>query len=150
MLLGLWLGFMATAFASLYAAPRPTDDPAAIVAWLRTSGALGERATGRPLAFRMPASTCACRDDDDDDEWSLARAALAEAATGVVDLQTGELRSDLPYELVVLDAGARLVYAGPLRLKGLCGGSDIGVARMLPGLLARSDTPFISASDCRC
>jgi len=151
-LLAMWLGFIIPAFGQFRpAASADPAAPAAILDWLRGTGHM-PAGTATATAYRMPDPACRCVAvaGAGEEAWSGIEGGLAGAALDLVDLSALPAPPTLPYELVVLDADARLVYAGPLQFADVCGAAPITAASMLPGLLGTPGAPYISTSDCRC
>ncbi|MET7141652.1 hypothetical protein M3S04_15080 [Xanthomonas sp. PPL139] len=94
---------------------------------------------GQPVAFRLRVAGCACA--------TPATASLPGIRS--VDLRDRAAPPTLPYALIVFDAQARLIYAGPAQLGGC--GTSIAAAALIPRLLASgSASPLISPAACGC
>ncbi|WP_420009920.1 hypothetical protein [Xanthomonas sacchari] len=137
LLLVLWSIWAATRLVAL-ATPPPADSAEAIRTRL-LAFAPTALPTGQAVAFRLRVAGCAC----------AVPAALALPGIHSVDLRDRPAPLALPYALIVFDAHARLIYAGPAQLAGC--GTPIAAAALIPRLLASGDTsPLISPAQCSC
>ncbi|MBB6366045.1 hypothetical protein FHR56_001158 [Xanthomonas sacchari] len=94
---------------------------------------------GQPVAFRLRVAGCAC----------VAPATAPLPGILSVDLRDRAAPPTLPYALIVFDAQARLVYAGPAQLAGC--GTSIAAAALIPRLLVTGGaSPLISPATCGC
>ncbi|UYB50533.1 hypothetical protein OCJ37_10885 [Xanthomonas sp. AM6] len=97
-------------------------------------------ARGQAVAFQLRVPGCGC-------EPRGPASALPGLLT--VDLRDRPAPKALPYALIVLDADARLVYAGPSRIEGC--GSAIPAASLVPRLLAAGNaSPLVLLTHCAC
>jgi hypothetical protein len=95
---------------------------------------------GQAVAFQLRMAGCGC-----------SARGPAPALPGLlnIDLSDRPAPAALPYPLIVLDAGGRLVYAGPSHIEGC--GTPIPAASLLPRLLAAANaTPLILLTHCAC
>lgn len=142
-LLACWLGWTTASVAAL--GHRPAGDEAALttlVDGLRAQGQLP--AIGAPLAIRLNPPDCAC--EQNEQAWQQLSAALQSQGAHAIALNTSAA-----YELLVLAADGRPLYAGPLQPSALaCGRSDAALTRWLPVVLAEHGPPLILPPRCSC
>lgn len=151
LLLAFWLGWAAIALAHLQPAPVYTGDPRDVE---RTLAGLRDRlpeASGQaPLVIRL-APGCACDPGDDNEPaWQALAAGMRTTGGHAITVAAGADAG--AYEVLILAAGHRLVYAGPLVPDpALCGGAPATRLRQwLPQLLARPETPLVATAACSC
>ena len=137
-LLAFWLGWVCMAMAGLQ--PDWQGEPAAAGRALASALAQlpGDAGQG-PLAIRLHA------DGAGDDAWQALAAGIDGQAGRALVLDLGTEAAG--FEVLVLAAGLRPVYAGPLVPDpALCGGHRAPATRLsqwLPQLLARTGSPLL-------
>jgi hypothetical protein len=152
LLLAFWLGWAAIALAHLQPAPAYTGDPQdaeRALAGLRDR--LPEASGQAPLVIRLAAG-CAC-DPDGDREPAWQALAAGTRTTGGQAITVAAGADAGAYEVLILAAGHRLVYAGPLVPDpALCGGGAAAtrLRQWLPQLLAHAGTPLVATAACSC
>ncbi|MDV3468814.1 hypothetical protein RZA67_08750 [Stenotrophomonas sp. C3(2023)] len=129
-LLALWLGWTVPA---LWMQRLPTHDgswdDAAVLAQIPASVLM--HGIGQPRLL-LGRGECSC-------------SAVPPAETGA-----GVGVDHLPFEWVVLDAGHRLVYAGPAMLERHCGARQVSAAALVTGLLSHPQPALILSDRCSC
>lgn len=129
-LLALWIGWTLPAlWAQRPMGPDGSWNDAAVLSHIPASTLLASLGQPRLLLGR---EACDCN-------------AAPPAATGA-----GLDVDQLPFEWVVLDAGQRLVYAGPAMLERHCGGRPVSAAALVTGLLANPQPALILSDRCSC
>lgn len=137
LLLAIWSIWAGAQLVAL-AAPPPADSADAIRARLLAFAPTAASA-GQAVVFRLRVAGCGC----------AAPAAAPLPGIRSVDLRDRPAPPALPYALIVFDAQARLIYAGPAQLSGC--GTSIAAAALIPRLLASDDAaPLISPAQCGC
>lgn len=136
-LLVVWGAWAAMHLLKL-ATPPAADSAEAIRARL-LAFAPAAASTDQAVVFRLRVAGCGC----------AATATAPLPGIRSVDLRDRPAPPALPYALIVFDAQARLVYAGPAQLAGC--GTSIAAAALIPRLLASDATaPLISPAQCGC
>lgn len=146
LLLAFWLGWVAVALAHLQPSWRGGDPRQAERTLETVLTRLPADAGDGPLAIRLRTG-CTCGDGGDR-AWQTLAAGLQDDGGRAIALDHAGA-----FEVLILAAGRRPVYAGPLVPDpALCGGGDAGtrLRRWLPQLLEHTGTPLVSASACSC
>lgn len=146
LLLAFWLGWVAVALAHLQPSWRSGDPRQAERALEAILARLPADAGSGPLAIRLQTG-CAC-DDGSDRAWQALAAGLHDGGGRAIALDHAGA-----FEVLILAADRRPVYAGPLVPDpALCGGGDAGsrLRRWLPQLLEHAGTPLVSTTACSC
>ncbi len=153
LLLAFWLGWAAMALAHLQPSPWHAAD--AHDAERSLAGLLDRLPQGSaqaPLAIRLAPAGCACSPGNDDDPaWQALAAATRTAGGQAITVAAGTEAG--AYEVMILAAGHRLVYAGPLVPDpALCGNGPptTRLRQWLPQLLTRTGTPLVATAACAC
>jgi len=149
-LLAFWLGWAAVALAYLQPSPLRPGDADDIAPLLADVLARLPAASGNgPLAVRLQPA-CAC-DDRAEPAWQALTLELRTHGGSSLTLQ--DVADTGTHEVLILAAGYRPVYAGPLVPDpALCGGgtAETRLRQWLPQLLARPATPLIANAACSC
>lgn len=131
LLLALWLGWTLPALWALRPAPPPTQWTAAQVL-AQVPGALRATVSG-PLLLQGN-SGCGC----------------PSAAASLPSVRDGGHAPALPFDWVVLDAGQRLVYAGPAQIARACGRGTLSALPLVERLLGSRQAAVILSDSCSC
>ena len=149
LLLAFWMGWTFLALGRLQAAGwEPGDPREAELLLAQLQSRLPADAAGEPLAIRLD-SACPCHTDTDP-AWQSVASGMR--ASGGRSLRM-EVSHNPGFEVLILNAGQRLVYAGPLQPDpAICGAGPpaLRLQRWLPQLLNRTDTALVTTSDCNC
>lgn len=147
LLLALWLGWVVAALANMQ--PSWRGDPLAARQTLEPVLARLPAAAGDgPLAVRLHPG-CACEAGAANDAWQALAAGLHDGGGRAISVDAGPGA----FEVVILAAGRRLVYAGPLVPDpARCGGGHAAtrLRQWLPQLLQHAGTPLVAATACSC
>jgi len=138
LLLAVWAAWSAASL--VYLAKPPAGASADAIGRQLQAFASTTPPRGQAVAFQLRVAGCGC----------TARSP-APALPGLlnIDLSDRPAPAALPYPLIVLDAGGRLVYAGPSHIEGC--GTPIPAASLLPRLLAAANAaPLILLTHCAC
>lgn len=146
-LLACWLGWITASFAAL--GQRPMGDEAAVMA-LRDALAARNQLPGdsAPVAIRLRNDGCDCADTAL--AWQRMVEAMRAKSVRIVELSLSAFES-ADYELLLLSADGRPLYAGPLAPPSLsCGLRSNVLADGLPELLSEQSPPLFLSPRCSC
>ncbi|WP_269789612.1 hypothetical protein [Stenotrophomonas sp. Iso1] len=147
-LLACWLGWITTCFASL--GQRPMGDETAVLALRDALDARNQLPSrnGAPIAIRLRSAGCDC--DSSTRSWQSTAQAMRANGGRIAELSLGASDST-DYELLVLAADGRPLYAGPLAPQRMaCAQSSNALANELPELLSERSPPLFLSPRCSC